>query len=80
LAQIYIKKQANFKGYSPLSSGKNDPEGAADLQEGFEFGWEPFDPCSETSNLTDETVSGAMAGANVWPRDVAGFRDASLQY
>ncbi|KAH6912598.1 2OG-Fe(II) oxygenase [Coprinopsis sp. MPI-PUGE-AT-0042] len=78
--EIYVKKQANYKGYSPLSSGKNDPNGAADLQEGFEFGWEPFDPSSDSSNDNQDKVNGAMAGANVWPQDVAGFREASLQY
>ncbi|KAF4617255.1 hypothetical protein D9613_005848 [Agrocybe pediades] len=63
---------------SSLISGNNNPYGAGDLQEGFEFGWE--DP-----NLADNKAAkadGVMAGANVWPakEDVPGFREQVLQY
>ncbi|TFK27688.1 2OG-Fe(II) oxygenase [Coprinopsis marcescibilis] len=86
--ELENKKQANFKGYSPLLSGKNDPYGAADLQEGFEFGWEEFSPESGLSSIASSSdegqgdVSGAMAGGNVWPTeaDVPGFRNAALEY
>lgn len=79
MIQLENKKQANFKGYSPLLSGNNDPNGAGDLQEGFEFGWEPLD--QQTAGQ-DESASGVMAGANVWPyeRDRRGFREAALTY
>ena len=75
--QIENRKTPNYKGYSPLSSGNNNPEGAGDLHEGFEFGWE--------SLIKDKDVdepSGAMAGANVWPSEegVPGFRETVLHY
>ncbi|KAG2009783.1 2OG-Fe(II) oxygenase [Coprinopsis cinerea AmutBmut pab1-1] len=80
--EIENKKQPNFKGYSPLFSGKNDPYGAADLQEGFEFGWEPLEGTTDEGNKEYDNVSGAMAGGNVWPspNDAAGFREAALKY
>lgn len=76
--QIEIRKTPNFKGYSPLLSGNNNSEGAGDLQEGFEFGWE--DP-SNKDNDVDES-SGVMAGANVWPSEghVPRFRQTVLDY
>ncbi|KAF5360410.1 hypothetical protein D9756_004930 [Leucocoprinus leucothites] len=74
---IENKKTPNFKGYSPLLSGNNDPYGAGDMQEGFEFGWEAIDRTSEA-----RSEDGVMAGANVWPseEDVPGFREAALHY
>ncbi|KAF7767976.1 hypothetical protein Agabi119p4_7219 [Agaricus bisporus var. burnettii] len=71
------KKSSNFKGYTPLLSGNNNPDGAGDVQEGFEFGWEPMQGSSK-ARLED----GIMAGANIWPseNDVPGFRNAALQY
>ncbi|KAF6755855.1 2OG-Fe(II) oxygenase [Ephemerocybe angulata] len=77
--EIENKKQPNFKGYSPLLSGNNDPYGAGDLQEGFEFGWEALD---DQKGVQDESISGAMTGANVWPSEAAvtGFRNAALTY
>lgn len=61
-----------------MLSGNNNPEGAGDLQEGFEFGWESL---SEDNNAQDES-SGVMAGANVWPseEDVPRFRQTILEY
>ncbi|KAJ2919150.1 hypothetical protein MD484_g1261, partial [Candolleomyces efflorescens] len=77
--EIENKKQPNFKGYSPLLSGNNDPYGKGDLQEGFEFGWEDMDTSSKGH---DDTTQGAMAGANVWPSEdsVSGFRSSALTY
>ncbi|EKM79178.1 hypothetical protein AGABI1DRAFT_58577 [Agaricus bisporus var. burnettii JB137-S8] len=71
------KRSSNFKGYIPLLSGNNNPDGAGDVQEGFEFGWEPMQGSSK-ARLED----GIMAGANIWPseNDVPGFRNAALQY
>ncbi|KAF5319913.1 hypothetical protein D9611_011057 [Ephemerocybe angulata] len=76
--EIENKKQPNFKGYCPLLSGNNDPYGAGDLQEGFQFGWEALD----NKGVQDESISGAMTGANVWPSEatVTGFRNAALTY
>ncbi|KAF8158443.1 hypothetical protein B0H34DRAFT_782930 [Crassisporium funariophilum] len=75
--EIENRKTPNFKGYSPLLSGNNNPDGAGDLQEGFEFGWEETNPISD---ITDGATSGVMAGANVWPSKVPGFREAVLDY
>ncbi|KAF9450550.1 Clavaminate synthase-like protein, partial [Macrolepiota fuliginosa MF-IS2] len=74
---IENKKTPNFKGYSPLLSGNNNPYGAGDMQEGFEFGWEALEDASKARR-----EDGVMAGANVWPSesDVPGFRSAALQY
>ena len=75
--QIENRKTPNFKGYSPLLSGNNNPEGAGDVQEGFEFGWE-----SPSKDSDIDESSGVMAGANVWPSEehVPGFRQTVLDY
>ncbi|PBK67249.1 Clavaminate synthase-like protein [Armillaria solidipes] len=72
---IENKKSPNFKGYSPLLSGNNDPDNDGDLQEGFEFGLEQI--AQGQDNSSDE---GVMAGANVWPSQLPEFRRAALQY
>jgi len=60
-----------------LLSGNNNPDGAGDLQEGFEFGWEDPSP----NNTSDsEQNQGVMVGANVWPSTIPGFREAVLEY
>lgn len=74
--EIENRKTPNFKGYSPLLSGNNNPDGAGDLQEGFEFGWEALNP----TQRNDQVEDGVMAGANVWPSQVPGFREKVLQY
>ncbi len=78
LRQLDSTKTSNFKGYNAVLSSNNDPDGAGDMHEGFEFGWEVSDdaPGSLASNHLND---GAMAGANVWP-DVPGFREALLRY
>jgi len=75
--EIENRKTPNFKGYSPLLSGNNNPEGAGDLQEGFEFGWE-----SPSKDSDIDESSGVMAGANVWPSEehVPRFRQTVLDY
>ncbi|RDB14867.1 2-oxoglutarate-Fe(II) type oxidoreductase [Hypsizygus marmoreus] len=72
--EIENRKNPNFKGYHPLLSGNNDPEGAGDLQEGFEFGWEDPSPGG------GEIDNGIMAGANVWPSEIPEFREKVLKY
>jgi isopenicillin N synthase-like dioxygenase len=64
-------------GYSPLLSGNNNPENAGDLQEGFEFGYEPLE---FTSTAEHGGNYGPMAGANVWPSAPPAFREAALKY
>jgi isopenicillin N synthase-like dioxygenase len=58
-------------------SGNNNPDGAGDVQEGFEFGWELIQGKSEA-----RSEDGIMAGENKWPSesDVPGFRNTALQY
>ncbi|KAG6900317.1 hypothetical protein C0993_012749 [Termitomyces sp. T159_Od127] len=74
--KIENKKTPNFKGYSPLLSGNNNPDNAGDLQEGFEFGWEPINPVTHEN----DEKSGAMAGANVWPSELPELREKVLNY
>ncbi|KAG6810110.1 hypothetical protein H0H92_013252 [Tricholoma furcatifolium] len=74
--EIENRKTPNFKGYSPLLSGNNNPDNAGDLQEGFEFGWEPL----ALSVSTQQDKDGVMAGANVWPSQLPELRENSLQY
>ncbi|KAF8272609.1 2OG-Fe(II) oxygenase [Lactarius quietus] len=69
---------SNFKGYNAVLSSNNDPAGAGDMHEGFEFGWEVLDDAPgalDACRMND----GSMAGANVWP-DVPGFRKSLLRY
>jgi len=75
--ELLYKKTSNFKGYSPLLSGNNDPENSGDLQEGFEFGYEPLE---SSKNEHHGGHDGAMAGANIWPSTLPGFREAVLNY
>ncbi|KAJ7101533.1 hypothetical protein B0H15DRAFT_991519 [Mycena belliarum] len=73
-APIENKKSPNFKGYSPILSGNNDPNGAGDLQEGFEFGFEALD----ANDVSQD--GGHGLGANVWPAQLPEFREAALGY
>jgi len=76
--ELHNKKTPNFKGYSAVLSSNNDPNGAGDMHEGFEFGWEAL---ADAPGMLDARRSndGSMAGANVWP-DVPGFRLSLLRY
>ena len=74
--QLENKKTPNFKGYNPIQSSRNDPQGDGDMHEGFEFGWEPL----EMKGYAGEQADGVMAGANVWPKEPEGFREAVLKY
>lgn len=71
-------KTPNFKGYSPVLSGNNDPNGAGDLQEGFEFGYEVLEEKDFSGSGKDG--DGIMAGANIWPAQLPEFRVAALEY
>ncbi|KAI0072208.1 Clavaminate synthase-like protein [Panus rudis PR-1116 ss-1] len=75
--EIDIRKTPNYKGYTALLSSNNDPENAGDMHEGFEFGWEEMVPKENDEKRAND---GAMAGANVWPQDVPGFREKVLAY
>ncbi|KAJ7162866.1 Clavaminate synthase-like protein [Mycena filopes] len=75
--EIENTKTLNFKGYSPVLSGNNDPNGAGDLQEGFEFGFEPVVPDSRQATAGTGDI---MAGANIWLSQLPEFRTAALEY
>lgn len=75
--EIDIRKTPNFKGYTPLLSSNNDPDNAGDMHEGFEFGWEEM---VAKDNDERRAHDGAMAGANIWPTDLPGFREDVLAY
>ncbi|KAF8194372.1 2OG-Fe-II oxygenase [Mycena galopus ATCC 62051] len=81
--EVENKKNSNFMGYSPVLSGNNDPNGAGDLQEGFEFKFEPdLDDGSraDIDTATSTSKEGLMAGANAWPAQLPEFRQAALEY
>ncbi|KAI0329030.1 Clavaminate synthase-like protein [Cubamyces sp. BRFM 1775] len=75
--ELDIRKTSNFKGYTAILSSNNDPLNRGDLHEGFEFGWEEIQ-----ARINDEKRAndGVMAGANVWPSDLPGFREPVLSY
>ncbi|KAI6144532.1 hypothetical protein BKA82DRAFT_154554 [Pisolithus tinctorius] len=67
----------NFMGYEPVLGSNVDPVNRGDLHEGFLFGWEELVPAENDDKRAND---GAMAGANVWPSEPAGFREACLNY
>lgn len=75
--EIDIRKTPNFKGYTALLSSNNDPSNRGDMHEGFEFGWEEMVPKVDDEKRASD---GVMAGANVWPEGVPGFRESVLGY
>ncbi|KAF9649776.1 Clavaminate synthase-like protein [Thelephora ganbajun] len=75
--KLDIRKSMSFKGYQPLLSSNNDPENMGDMHEGYEVGWEELDKKPDDSKRSND---GTMAGANVWPDELPGFREAILKY
>lgn len=73
-----IHKSPNYKGYTALLGENTDVSGLGDLHEGFDIGWEPryFAEHMNSPARSD----GAMTGANVWPEDLPGFKEAVLNY
>ncbi|KZT28003.1 2OG-Fe-II oxygenase [Neolentinus lepideus HHB14362 ss-1] len=71
-----IHKTSNFKGYTALFGANVDPENRGDMYEGFDIGWEEIEAILKAPREGD----GAMSGANVWPADLPGFREAVLTY
>ena len=90
LWQLDIHKSPNFKGYTALLGENTDSTGLGDLHEGFDLGWEPRHHSSATTTSNDEgdkhesrstpRNDGVMTGANVWPDNLPGFREAVLDY
>ncbi|KAI6149146.1 hypothetical protein BKA82DRAFT_4329117 [Pisolithus tinctorius] len=75
--KLYHKAVGNFKGYEPLLGSNANPANRGDLHEGFAIGWEELMPKENDEKRVND---GAMAGANVWPLEPAGFREACLNY
>jgi isopenicillin N synthase-like dioxygenase len=75
--QLDNRKTPNFRGYSGLLSGNNDPNNSGDFQEGFEFGFEELSANDGNSKLGTD---GVLSGPNVWPPEIPAFREAALQY
>ncbi|KAI0629793.1 Clavaminate synthase-like protein [Trametes polyzona] len=75
--ELDIRKASNFKGYNPVLSSNNDPLNRGDLHEGFEFGWEELNAHAGDEKRTND---GVMAGTNVWPQRLPGFRESVLKY
>ncbi|KIO06115.1 hypothetical protein M404DRAFT_999335 [Pisolithus tinctorius Marx 270] len=75
--KLYHKAVGNFKGYEPLLGSNTDPANRGNLHEGFAIGWEELMP---KENDEKQVNDGAMAGANVWPLEPAGFREACHNY
>lgn len=72
---IDIRKSPNFKGYTALLGENLNPANRGDLHEGFDIGWEEIQ-----SGKSERADDGAMAGVNVWPDVLPGFREACLDY
>ncbi|KAF7357373.1 Clavaminate synthase-like protein [Mycena sanguinolenta] len=60
--EVENKKTSNFMGYNPVLSGNNDPNGAGDLQEGFEFKFEPLDDGSHGADKDTAIARGGHHG------------------
>ncbi|KAI0698155.1 Clavaminate synthase-like protein [Cytidiella melzeri] len=75
--EVDNKKTANFKGYNAVLASNNDPAGAGDMHEGFEFGWEEITP---KNNDEKRAHDGVMAGGNIWPSGLPSFRQSALTY
>ena len=78
--QLDIHKSSNFKGYTALLGENTDVTGNGDLHEGFDIGFEPAPGSQATGPLANASSGGSMAGENVWPDGLPGFKDAVLQY
>ncbi|PPR04096.1 hypothetical protein CVT24_010669 [Panaeolus cyanescens] len=76
--ELDIHKTSNFKGYTPLLGENTDLNGKGDLHEGFDLGWEPANEEADAPQYPRE--DGAMTGSNVWPQNMPGFREATLDY
>lgn len=75
--ELDIRKTPNFRGYYPLLHHTLDPDNAGDMHEGFEIGWEEIVPKLNDQKRAND---GAMAGGNVWPDNLPGFREDVLSY
>ncbi|GLB38176.1 putative iron ascorbate-dependent oxidoreductase family protein [Lyophyllum shimeji] len=78
--ELDIGKSSNFKGYTALLQENVNPAGLGDLHEGFDIGWEPELPSDEDAHTARRITDAAMSGANVWPSNFPGFKEAVLAY
>lgn len=66
-------------GYVPLLSSNTNPDDAGDQVEGFRVGFEPLEQTIPGDHGHNDGAI-RMAGANVWPANAPGFREAALRY
>jgi len=78
--QFDIHKTPNYKGYTALLGENTDSTGLGDLHEGFDIGWEPKINNATVVESSSYPRDGAMAGENVWPSDLPGFKETTLEY
>jgi len=80
--ELDIHKSLNFKGYTALLGENSDSSGLGDVHEGFDLGWEPHPSASANKGDTSRSArnDGTMAGANIWPDNLPGFRETVLDY
>jgi isopenicillin N synthase-like dioxygenase len=70
----------NYKGYTALLGEKTDSTGLGDLHEGFDMGWEPKIDNATAVDGSSLPRDGVMDGENVWPSDLPGFKETTLEY
>ncbi|KIM69940.1 hypothetical protein SCLCIDRAFT_1207190 [Scleroderma citrinum Foug A] len=68
---------SSCRGYAPLLDSNVDPANRGDLHEAFAAGLEELLPKENDEKGANDS---GMAGANVWPSEPAGFREACLNY
>jgi isopenicillin N synthase-like dioxygenase len=72
--QIHISRSGNHRGYVPLLEENTDPTAKGDLHEAIDF-------ALEVPDTDPDVLAGKkLYGANVYPNDLPGFRDAIDRY
>ena len=72
--KIHISRSANHRGYVPLLEENTDPAAKGDLHEAIDF-------ALEVPDTDPDVLAGKkLYGANVYPSDLPGFRDAIDRY
>ena len=75
-----IHKSANYKGYTAILGENTDSSGLGDLHEGFDLGWEALESGTTPGVESAPRNDGVMAGGNVWPDGLSGFKETVLDY
>lgn len=79
-----IHKSANYKGYTALLGENTDANGAGDLHEGFDLGWESESTSEKQDHVASSDLDSGMIEGNVWPDQEVlpanSFKDPVLAY